>query len=66
MLISGLNNHYLIEWYIDNVLVKTLQTNIHTDIKFSVHNSLENLQFIGEQLPIKENYVLFDRFVFRN
>lgn len=65
LLINGSNNQYLIEWYIDNVLVKKLQTNIHTDIKFSVHNSLENLQFIGEQLPIKENYVLFDRFVFR-
>jgi len=65
LLIDGENNQYLIEWYIDNILVKSLQTNINTDIKFSVHNSLENLQFIGEQLPIKENYVLFDQFIFR-
>lgn len=61
-LINGEDDNYLIEWYINEELVKSLQTNISTDIKFSVHNSLENLKFIGEQLPYKENYVLFDRF----
>lgn len=62
----GTNNQYLVLWYIDNELVKTLQTNISSEITFSVHHSLENLEFIGDQLPVKQNYVLFDRFVFRN
>jgi len=64
ILISGEEDNYLIQWYIDDELVKSLQTNINIAIRFSVHNSLENLPFIGEQLPIKENYVLFDRFLF--
>ena len=60
----GKRGHYLVKWYINDVLVKTLQTKIKTKITFSVHNSLENLAFVGDQLPIRENYVLFDQFVF--
>ncbi|WP_157359380.1 hypothetical protein [Wenyingzhuangia fucanilytica] len=59
------NNKYFVKWYINNVLVKTLQTNIKTKHKFTVHNSLENLSFMGEHLPAKENYVLFDSFTFK-
>lgn len=61
---KGKRRSYLVKWYIDDVLVKTLQTQIKTKIKFSVHNSLENLEFVGEQLPARENYVLFDQFIF--
>lgn len=61
---KGKRRRYIVEWYIDGVLVKTLQTKIKTNITFSIHNSLENLEFVGDQLPIKENYVLFDQFIF--
>ena len=63
-LMNGANNCYLVKWFIDDELVKTLQTNISTEITFSIHNSLENLSFMGDQLPSIENYVLFDRFEF--
>ena len=60
------NDHkYFVKWYINNILVKTLQTQIKTKHKFTVHNSLENLSFMGEQLPTQENYVLFDSFSFK-
>lgn len=59
------NDHkYLVKWYIDHVLLKTLQTEIKTKHKFTVHNSLENLSFMGEKLPTQKNYVLFDSFTF--
>lgn len=64
-LLKGKRNKYLVNWYIDNQLVKTLQTEIGVVTKFGVYNSLENLKFIGERLPAKENYVLFDSFIFR-
>lgn len=65
VLINGENDKYIIKWYINNTLVKTMQSDINSNITFSVHNSLENLNFIGEQLPTKENYVLFDHFIFK-
>ena len=61
---KGKRRHYIVEWYIDDVLVKTLQTKIKMNITFSIHNSLENLEFVGDQLPIRGNYVLFDQFIF--
>jgi len=57
-------NRYFVKWYINDVLVKTLQTKIKTKHKFTVHNSLENLSYMGEHLPSKENYVLFNSFTF--
>ncbi|MDO3694615.1 hypothetical protein QVZ41_07125 [Wenyingzhuangia sp. chi5] len=65
MELSENNNRYFIKWFINNVLVKTLQTDIKTKHKFTVHNSLENLSFMGEHLPTKENYALFDSFNFK-
>lgn len=59
------NNHYLAKWYINNKLVKTLETKIKSNSLFSVHNSLENLKFMGDKKPTKENYVLFDYFEFK-
>lgn len=56
---------YFVEWYINNRMVHTLETEIKIKYKFTVHNSLENLTFMGEQLPEKENYVLFDSFTFK-
>jgi hypothetical protein len=63
--LTKMKNRYVVKWYINNVLVKTLQTKIKTKHKFSVHNSLENLSFMGEHLPSKKNYVLFNSFTFK-
>jgi hypothetical protein len=64
MELTAVNKKYFVKWYINSILVKSLQTDIKIKHKFSVHNSLENLSFMGEQLPEKENYALFDSFRF--
>jgi len=61
---KGENNNYLVKWYINSDLVKTLQTNFQYDIGFGIYNSLENLNFMGDFLPVVENYTLFDSFYF--
>lgn len=55
---------YFVKWFINNKLVKELQTNVKSDIEFRVHNSLENLLFMGDKKTSQENYVLFDCFSF--
>ncbi|PQJ76422.1 hypothetical protein BTO16_10950 [Polaribacter glomeratus] len=62
MELLNVNGYYLVKWYINNNLVKTLQTNVRSTIKFRVHNSLENLHFMGDKTTSTENYVLFDSF----
>lgn len=57
---------YLVKWFINNNLVKTLQTSVKSNIKFRVHNSLENLHFMGDTKTTTENYVLFDSFSYQN
>lgn len=64
MELTSIDNHYLVKWFINNQLVKSLQTNVKSDVKFRVHNSLENLHFMGEKLPTRENQALFDFFKF--
>ena len=59
------NGFYLVKWYINNQLVKTLQTNVKSNINFRVHNSLENLRFMGDKKTTRENYVLFDSFEYQ-
>jgi len=60
----GDNNNYKIEWFLNNTLLKTLQTAIPITNLFGIYNSLENLGFIGNQLPTSENYTYFDSFSF--
>jgi hypothetical protein len=62
MELLNVDGFYLVKWYINNNLVKTLQTNVRSTIKFRVHNSLENLHFMGNKKTSSENYVLFDSF----
>jgi hypothetical protein len=57
---------YLIKWYINNQLVKELQTKVKSNINFRIHNSLENLHFMGDVKTTTENYVLFDSFSYQN
>lgn len=62
---KGEQNNYLVKWYVDGKLLKTLQTTVGVRKKFWVYNSLENLHFMGDQLPKKENYVFFESFYFK-
>ena len=62
MELIDVDGFYFVKWYINNSLVKTLQTSVKSNIKFRVHNSLENLHFMGDKKTSTENYVLFDSF----
>ncbi|UAM97381.1 hypothetical protein K8354_13785 [Polaribacter litorisediminis] len=66
MELMDVDGFYLVKWTINNSLVKTLQTKVKSSIGFRVHNSLENLHFMGDVATTKENYVLFDSFSYKN
>ena len=62
MELIDVDGFYLVKWSINNQLVKTLQTKVKSNIKFKIHNSLENLHFMGDVKTTLENYVFFDSF----
>ena len=64
MELSDVNGYYLVKWFINNVQVKELQTQVKSNIQFRAHCSLENLQFMGDVPTTQENNVLFDSFSF--
>lgn len=64
MELLDVDGYYLVKWFINNNLVKELQTEVKSNIKFKVHCSLENLFFMGDVPSTKENSVLFDSFTF--
>ncbi len=59
------NGKYLIEWFLNGVKVKTLQTDFSEETEFTVLCSVENLSFLGDHLPRRDNYAIFDYFEFR-
>lgn len=60
--LTDVNGFYLVKWYINDQLVKSLQTEVKSDIKFKAHCSLENLFFMGDVPTTQETIVLFDSF----
>jgi hypothetical protein len=66
MELIDVNGFYFVKWFINNKQVKELQTKVRSTINFRVHNSLENLFFMGDKVTSTENYVLFDSFSFEN
>ena len=65
MELIDVNGFYFAKWFINENLVKELQTEVKSNIKFKVHCSLENLFFMGDVPTSTENYVLFDSFSFK-
>jgi hypothetical protein len=59
------NDNYLIEWFLNDVKVKTLQTEFSEETEFKAVCSVENLSFLGDHLPTKDNYAIFDFFEFK-
>ena len=58
------NSNYTAKWYVDDTLLQTQELEYAIDTVFGVYCSLENLTFIGDQLPSQEYSVLFDSFEF--
>lgn len=53
-------NKYYISWLIDKKVTHEIQLQFGTEISFHIFCSVENLKFIGDQIPQQENYGLFD------
>jgi len=59
---KGKHGNYLAKWFINNKLLTTEQLMYKS--KFYAFCSIENLTFIGDELPKYDNYTLFDWFKF--
>ncbi len=59
---KGKHGNYLAKWYLNNKLLTTEQLSYKS--KFYAFCSIENLSFIGDELPKYDNYTLFDWFKF--
>ena len=59
------NDKYLVEWFLNSVKVKALQTDFSDETEFVAVCSVENLSFLGDHLPSRDNYAIFDYFEFR-
>lgn len=66
MELLDVDGYYFVKWFINEHLVKELQTEIKSNLKFKVHCSLENFFFMGDVPSTKENSVLFDSFHYEN
>lgn len=51
---------YFVTWLIDNEKKHEVQLLYGAEIAFRIYCSVENLKFIGDQIPQQENYGLFD------
>ena len=56
----GRDGKYLIAWFVNDKQVKQLQTDFGAEVTFTAHCSVENLSFIGDHIPTREHYALFD------
>lgn len=54
------DNKYYATWIIDNIKRHEVQLEYGNEILFYIFCSVENLKFIGDQIPQQENYGLFD------
>jgi len=53
--------NYFAQWFVNGYEVSSVDLQYGTEVPFSIHCSLENLDFMGDKLPTREHYVLFDK-----
>lgn len=58
--LAAKENKYYITWMIDKKITHEIQLKYGTEVSFHIFCSVENLKFIGDQIPQQENYGLFD------
>lgn len=51
---------YIATWKVNGIAMKSLELNYGNKTKFHIFCSMENLPFIGDHLPLNQNYALFD------
>lgn len=59
------DNGLTIKWFINGNKAKEMDSLVESEMKFTVHCSVENLEFIGDHPPNRDNYGLFDWVEFR-
>jgi hypothetical protein len=59
------NGNYEAIWYVDNVEVHRLNLT-YGGLPFGIFCSVENLHFMGDQIPQQNNYAVFDYVEFNN
>ena len=62
--LDATTSNYIINWFVDNNLLQTQLLEYGNENLFAAYCSLENLHFIGDQLPSQEYNTFFDSFKF--
>lgn len=58
--LSLVDGNYFVKWSIDGELCATVQQTFGPEWKFSIYCSAENLNFMGDHAPTKDNIGMFD------
>ena len=58
-LIKRTDGNYIVKWIIDGEELKSLNLNYGSEVTFKIYISVENLAFIGNEIPHKVNWVAF-------
>jgi len=56
---------YLVNWKINDTVMASASLNYGKRTKFHIYCSLENLEFMGDAIPQKQNYALFNSVEFK-
>jgi hypothetical protein len=63
--LENVEGRYKATWKIDNRTLQTTQLTYGQLTRFKIFCSVENLSFIGDHIPTKDNYALFDSVIFQ-
>ena len=58
----GEDSLYYVNWFLNGLSIKQLQLNYGDSFKFRAFCSLENIPFIGQNVPTRDNFTKFDCF----
>jgi hypothetical protein len=65
ILLENVEGHYKATWKIDNKTLQTAQLTYGQLTRFKIFCSVENISFIGDHIPTRNNYALFDSVTFQ-
>jgi len=57
---SAADNRYSAVWSVDGDKMEEVRLSFGGETAFYIYCSVENLQFLGDHVPVQENYALFD------
>jgi hypothetical protein len=60
-----INGFYKVNWKIDDEIEHSVELNYGSSTRYKIFCSIENLPFIGDHIPTKNNYTLFNSVTFQ-